>query len=84
MMADVTYYGADWCTDCRRSKAQMDSLGIKYEEKNVEHEAANAVEAEAISGRKNIPVIVFADGEFLVEPSNIDLEAALAKRNLIG
>ena len=83
-MADVTYYGADWCSDCRRSKAQMDGLGIKYEEKNVEHEAAYAAEAEGISGRKNIPVIVFADGEFLVEPSNADLEAALAKRQLIG
>ena len=83
-MADVTYYGADWCSDCRRSKAQMDELGIKYEEKNVEQEAAFAVEAEGISGRKNIPVIVFADGEFLVEPSNAALEEALAKRNLIG
>jgi len=83
-MADVTYYGADWCVDCRRSKAQMDSLGIKYEEKNVEQEAAYAVEAESISGRKNIPVIVFTDGEFLVEPSNAALEEALAKRNLIG
>ena len=83
-MADVTYYGADWCSDCRRSKAQMDGLGINYEEKNVEQVAEFATEAESISGRKNIPVIVFADGEFLVEPSNADLEAALAKRNLIG
>lgn len=83
-MAEVTYYGADWCQDCRRSKAQMESLGVAYEEKNVEQVAEYAAEAEGISGRKNIPVIVFADGEFLVEPSNPDLEAALAKRNLIG
>mgnify|MGYP000379047881 CR=1 FL=1 len=83
-MAEVTYYGADWCIDCRRSKAQLESLGVAYDEKNVEHTAAFATEAESISGRKNIPVIVFEDGEFLVEPSNPDLEAALAKRGLIG
>ena len=83
-MAEVTYYGADWCSDCRRSKAQLESLGVAFEEKNVEQEASFATEAESISGRKNIPVIVFQDGEFLVEPSNADLEAALAKRSLIG
>jgi mycoredoxin len=83
-MAEVTYYGADWCVDCRRSKAQMLELGVAFDEKNVEQVAEFAKEAEAISGRKNIPVIVFADGEFLVEPSNPDLESALAKRNLIG
>lgn len=83
-MSEVTYYGADWCIDCRRSKAQLESLGVAYEEKNVEAVAAYATEAESISGRKNIPVIVFKDGEFLVEPSNPDLEAALAKRGLIG
>jgi mycoredoxin len=83
-MSEVTYYGADWCTDCRRSKAQLQGLGVAFEEKNVEQVAEFATEAESISGRKNIPVIVFADGEFLVEPSNPDLEAALAKRGLIG
>lgn len=83
-MADITYYGADWCSDCRRSKALMDSLGVAYEEKNVEQVAEFATEAESLSGRKSIPVIVFADGEFMVEPSNSDLEAALAKRALIG
>lgn len=83
-MSEVTYYGADWCTDCRRSKAQLQGLGVAFEERNVEQVAEYASEAESISGRKNIPVIVFADGEFLVEPSNPDLEAALAKRGLIG
>ena len=83
-MSEVTYYGADWCSDCRRSKGLMDSLNVGYDEKNVEQVAEYATEAESISGRKNIPVIVFADGEFLVEPSNVALEEALAKRGLIG
>lgn len=83
-MAEVTYYGADWCRDCRRSKALMDSVGVAYDVKDVEQSAELAAEAENIAGRKNIPVIVFKDGEFLVEPSDIDLRDALAKRGLVG
>jgi len=81
--AAVTYYGADWCRDCRRSKALLDGAGVAYKENNVEQSADLAAEAEQIAGRKNIPVIVFADGEFLVEPSDADLSAALTSRNLI-
>ena len=83
-MAEITYYGADWCRDCRRSKALLDGLGVTYEEKDVEHSAENAEAAETIAGRKNIPVIQFADGEFFVEPSDADLKAALVKRGLVA
>lgn len=82
-MAEVTYYGADWCSDCRRSKSLLNTLGVEYETKDVEQSAELAAEAEAIAGRKNIPVIKFADGEFMVEPSDADLHAALSKRGLI-
>lgn len=82
-MAEVTYYGAEWCSDCRRSKALLNKEGVAFEEKNVELSAELANEAETIAGRKNIPVIVFADGEHLVEPSDADLKAALSARGLI-
>jgi mycoredoxin len=82
-MSEVTYYGADWCSDCRRSKSLLNTLGVEYEVKDVEQSAELAAEAEAIAGRKNIPVIKFADGEFMVEPSDADLHAALAQRGLI-
>jgi glutaredoxin len=81
--AAVTYYGANWCGDCVRSNSFLDGAGVEYVERNVEDSAELAAEAEAIAGRKNLPVIVFADGEFLVEPSNAALESALAARNLI-
>jgi mycoredoxin len=82
-MADVTYYGADWCTDCRRSKAFMLKHDVAFVENNVEESAELAAAAEKIAGRKNIPVIQFKDGAFLVEPSDADLQAALAERGLI-
>jgi glutaredoxin len=81
-MADVTYYGADWCVDCRRSKALLNRLAVDFDTKDVSESAELASEAENIAGRKNIPVILFADGHFLVEPSDKELEAALAERNL--
>ena len=82
-MSEVTFYGADWCSDCRRSKSLLNTLGVEFDLKDVEHSADNAAEAEGIAGRKNIPVIVFADGKFLVEPSDAELHAELKTRNLI-
>lgn len=82
-MSEVTFYSADWCSDCRRSKALMNTLGVEYELKDVEHNPEFAVEAEQIAGRKNIPVIQFADGKFLVEPSDAELHAELTVRGLI-
>jgi hypothetical protein len=29
-MAEVTYYGADWCVDCRRSKAFMLKHNVEF------------------------------------------------------
>ena len=82
-MSEVTFYRADWCSDCRRSKALMSTLGVEYELKDVEHNPEFAVEAEQIAGRKNIPVVQFADGKFLVEPSDAELHAELTVRGLI-
>ena len=77
-MADkITMYGADWCSDCRRSKAVLDAEGVNYDYIDVEQSAEAADAARAISGRTNIPVIVFADGSFQVEPSDADLRARL-------
>jgi glutaredoxin len=76
-------YSAEWCSDCRRSKALLGSLGVEYELKDVEHSPEFTEEARAISGRTNIPVVQFADGTFLVEPSDATLKAELEKRNLI-
>jgi mycoredoxin len=83
-MAEVTFYGADWCGDCRRSKSLLNTLNVEFEMKDVEKSAEFTEEAKAISGRTNIPVVVFADGFHLVEPSDPELHAALVERNLIA
>ena len=83
-MAEVTFYGAQWCGDCRRSESLLNTLGVEFDKKDVESSAEYTEEAKAISGRTNIPVIVFADGMHLVEPSDAELSAELKVRGIIS
>jgi glutaredoxin len=82
-MAEVVMYGADWCGDCRRSERLLNTLGVEFEKRDVEKSAEFTEEARAISGRTNIPVIIFSDGKFLVEPSDPELHAELTIRGLV-
>jgi glutaredoxin len=79
----VVLYGAEWCGDCRRSKAQLERLGIDFDYRDVAANDADKDEAIAISGRQSIPVIVLPDGSHLVEPSNPQLESELRRLSLI-
>ncbi|WP_374058556.1 glutaredoxin family protein [Naasia sp. SYSU D00948] len=74
----ITMYGADWCGDCRRSKRVLDALGVDYDYVDTVEIEDAADRARAISGRTNIPVIVFPDGSHLVEPSDPELREKLA------
>lgn len=73
----ITMYGADWCRDCRRTEALLNDLGVDWTKVDVEASAEAAAEAQAISGRTNIPVVVFPDGSHLVEPSDEAVKAKL-------
>ncbi len=75
----ITMYGADWCSDCRRSKAFLDATAVDYDYVDVEASKDAADRAQAISGRTNIPVVVFPDGTHQVEPSDAQLRAKLVE-----
>ncbi|MEU4362941.1 glutaredoxin family protein [Promicromonospora sp. NPDC023987] len=78
----LTVYGAEWCRDCRRSKAVLDVRRVSYVYVDLAAQPARADEAEALTGRKTIPVLVFPDGEQLVEPTNAELCAKLDRAGL--
>jgi len=78
MSERITMYGAEWCGDCRRSKKLLDELGVDYEYIDLEADVAAADKARAISGRTNIPVIVFPDQTHFVEPTNDELREKVA------
>lgn len=75
----ITMFGAAWCGDCRRSKSLLDGLGVDYDYVDVESVTDGADRAHAISGRTNIPVIVFPDATHVVEPSDAELRAKLVE-----
>ncbi len=79
----MTVFGADWCRDCRRTKAQLDELGLPYDYVDLEAEPAAAEVAREISGRTNIPVVVYPDASHHVEPTNAEVEAKLRELALI-
>ncbi len=80
----IEFYGADWCGDCRRSKRQLDELGVAYDYIDTEKvDGAVAKVLEYNRGAQSIPVIVFPDGTHLTEPSNPALRAKLQELALI-
>ncbi|WP_406247037.1 glutaredoxin domain-containing protein [Microbacterium sp. M] len=79
----ITMFGADWCRDCIRTKKQLDELGIEYTYIDLVQEPSAADVAKEISGRTNIPVVVYPDASHHVEPSNADVESKLRELSLI-
>jgi len=76
--ANITVYGAHWCPDCRRSKQFLGEHQIPYDWVDIEEDsAAEKFVIEKNNGKRIIPTIVFADGSFLVEPTNAELAAKL-------
>lgn len=82
--SQITMYSADWCGDCRRSKRLMDELNVTYTIIDVEADQSAAEKVREINGgMQSIPVIVFADGTHLTEPSDKDLKAKLTSLGII-
>ena len=49
------------------------------------HRAKNALDrAVEISGQKHIPVVLYGDGSFQVEPSVVDIQNKLKELGLLG
>ena len=75
---EITVYGAHWCPDCRRSKQFLGEHQIPYNWVDIEQDKkAGQFVIEKNDGKRIIPTITFADGSFLVEPSNAELAAKL-------
>ena len=78
MNDSIQVYGTEWCGDCRRSKLFLTQKQIAYEWIDIDKDAqAKALVLEKNAGKAMVPTIVFADGSFLVEPSNQELAAKL-------
>lgn len=72
-LAETVIFGADWCGDCRRAKLIFDRAGAPYRYVDLVQDPDAAEVARDISGRTNIPVILYPDSSHQVEPSNADM-----------
>ena len=80
----IDFYTTDWCGDCVRSKALLNKLDVNFNEINVDvNQEANEYIKSLQVNQRRIPTIVFDDGSFLVEPSDIELENKLKELNYI-
>ena len=77
-------YAADWCGDCRRAKKLLAELNVPYTLIDVEADESAAEKVIEINGgMRSIPVIVFADGTHLTEPSDAALKEKLQALGVI-
>lgn len=83
MSTQVTIYSADWCAFCHATKDYLKKLGVSYQEKDVEHDAALAREAVEKSGQTGIPVLDI-DGTIIVGFDRPRIDAALKDKKLVS
>lgn len=77
-MSEIIMYGAEWCGDCRRSKAFLNDHEVAFTYVDLERQPeAISIVLERNDGRRVIPTIVFPDGTHLTEPSDQQLMAKL-------
>ena len=74
----VTVYGAYWCPDCRRSKKFLGEQFVPYRWVDIEQDKeAEAYVLQRNDGKRIIPLILFEDDTYLVEPTNAQLARKL-------
>ena len=74
----ITVYGADWCSDCKRSKRLLDSKNIEYTWVDVDNNEPALQTVKSLNqGKRIIPTIVFPNGDILVEPTDSQLSSKL-------
>jgi mycoredoxin len=89
MQDKLVVYGADWCADTKRTRHQLESLGVPYEYVNVEQDdAAGRQVQEWNGGRRITPTVVLPTGgaatgeERLAAPSREELETSLRNHGI--
>jgi thioredoxin reductase (NADPH) len=76
--SEITIYGAYWCPDCTRSKQFFGEHQIPYNWVDIEADPdGEDYVVEVNNGKRIIPTIVFKDGSFLAEPTNVELAEKL-------
>ena len=80
----ITVYGASWCGDSRRTRAQLERLGVPYDYVDIDDDkAAEAWITQQNGGKRVTPTVDLGGGEILIEPTNAEMEQALREKGLL-
>lgn len=77
-MKTVKVYGADWCPMTRRSLDHLRLLQIPFDYIDIEKDPAASEWVKRQNQGKELKPTIDIDGRVLAEPSNEELDAALA------
>lgn len=77
-MKTVKVYGADWCPMTRRSLDHLRLLGVPFDYIDIEENPDASAWVKAKNGGKEKKPTIDIDGRILSEPTNDELDAALA------
>jgi glutaredoxin 3 len=78
----ITVYSATWCAFCHAVKDYLEKRGVKYLDKDVEHDPKHAQEAVQKSGQMGIPVVDI-DGTIIIGFDRPKIDQVLKEKNLI-
>lgn len=82
MDSKVSIYTASWCAFCHAAKQYLDKLGVKYDDRDVEHDPKFANEAFDKSGQRGIPVLDI-NGTIIVGFDRPRIDQALKDNKLV-
>ncbi len=77
-MKSVKVYGADWCPMTRRSLDHLRLRHIPFEYVNIEKDRAASEWVKGQNHGKEMKPTIDIEGQILAEPTNEELDAALA------
>jgi len=69
-MNEITFYGADWCPDCRRAKAFLKENNIQYSYIDVDLDEEATKRVESINNGKRIIPTIIINGTSYTNPDN--------------
>ena len=79
--ANVTVYSTSWCGFCHQAKKYFDSIGVKYNDINVEEDHQAAEDMVKKSGQMGVPVIEIGN-DIIVGFDKPKIDAALQTNKL--
>ncbi|MEI9913954.1 MAG: glutaredoxin domain-containing protein [Candidatus Saccharibacteria bacterium] len=82
MANNVTVYSASWCGFCHAAKQYLDKLGVKYEDKDVDHDPKALEEAVTKSGQRGIPVLDIG-GDIIIGFDRPKIDSSLKSHQLV-